>query len=68
MKSNRSKTLKKYVLCCECKETFVKRVYEEFAYKPFCEDCMTSVNARKARMEFNAAGSGYVEITPEVPA
>jgi len=68
MKSNRSKTLPTYVLCDECHQTFVKRVYEEFAYKPLCGDCLTSVNVRKARRAFNADGSGYVSIVQGVVA
>ena len=68
MKSNRSKTLKTYVPCEECGETLVKVVYEQFAWKPLCEYCRTRSNAQKARREFNAAGSWYVEIVPDVVA
>ena len=68
MKSNRSKILPTHALCEECRKVFVIHVYEEFAWKPLCEDCRTPVNAVKARREFNAAGSGWVKIVSGVVA
>ena len=66
MKSIKSKTLFKHVLCEECGKVFVKRVYEEFAYKPLCSTCRTPRAAIVARREFNAGGKGWCQIVPAV--
>ena len=49
MKSIKSKTLDKYHICEECGKVLVKRVYEEFAYKPLCLNCRTPHAAIVAR-------------------
>ena len=68
MKSTKSKTLLKPALCEECKKMLVKKVYEEFAYKPLCSTCRTPRAAIVARREFNAAGKGWCQIVPVVVA
>ena len=68
MKSNRVHTLVTYVPCENCHKVLVKQVYEEFANKPLCLQCRTPSSAKKAQREFNAAGSGWVEIVPAVSA
>jgi ribosomal protein L37AE/L43A len=68
MKSIISKTLDKYHICEECGKIFVKRVYEEFAYKPLCSTCRTPHAAIVARREFNAASKGWCQIVPAVSA
>lgn len=68
MKSIKSKTLDTYHICEECGKVLVKRVYEEFAYKPLCSTCRTPHAAIVARREFNAAGKGWCQIVPAVVA
>jgi len=68
MKSNKVKFLDKHVLCEECGEILVKKVYEEFSYKPLCSGCRTPRAAKVAKREFNAAGKGWCQIVPVVVA